>query len=443
MDNRARPFLDDRQAANALAATVPAFRDGPWEILSCRVAQTRRRISRRLLREGGLWLAAVWQLEVRDNASGDRGEQWLYGRFYQGRPPVTEWAHEAASACSIPRFGRPVEWLPEDGLVLWALPNDPVMSALGAFLDPQALAAHLPPPLTPDAGTGVSAQVIRHEPEEHCTARFRVIRDGRAFAFYGKCYADGRWRDARDGLDVLWRQSERDPFAFAVGRPLGVSAGLGALWQAEVQGMPLATELAGRHGGQLIERLADALFRFQQAGPRQGRLETQAESVGLAGKWRKKLVLADASLADAADSVVSLLSAPPLRASADVPVHGDFHVDQMLWTGERIALFDYDNFAIGSPVRDLADCISQLLCRKDDGDWPARAASLLSAYRSLAGDAFDDADFEWHLRLMLMRKAYSFMVRARAGWRGDSARALGLARTGSRALPPNSFETTA
>ena len=443
MDNRARPFLDDRDAAGALAATVPAFRDGPWEILSCRVAQTRRRISRRLLREGGLWLAAVWQLEVRDKASGHHGEQWLYGRFYQGRAPVAEWALEATSACSIPRFGRPVEWLPEDGLVLWALPNDPVMSALGAFLDPQALAAHLPPALTPDDGTGVDARVIRHEPEEHCTARFRVIRDGRCVAFYGKCYADGRWRDARDGLDMLWHQSQRDPFAFEVGRPLGVSAGLGALWQAEVEGTPLATELAGRLGAPVVERLADALFRFQQAGPRQGRLETQAESVGLAGKWRKKLVLADASLADAADAVVSLLSAPPLRASADVPVHGDFHVDQMLWTGERIALFDYDNFAIGSPVRDLADCISQLLCRKDDGDWPARAASLLSAYRSLAGDAFDAADFEWHLRLMLMRKAYSFMVRARAGWRGDSARALGLARTGSRALPPNSFETTA
>ena len=123
MEHLARPFLDDRHAAATLAATVPAFRDGPWQILSCRVAQTRRRVSRRLLREGGLWLAAVWRLEVRDTTSGERGEQWLYGRFYQGRDGTAHWAQEATAACSIPRFGRPVECLPEAGLVLWALPG--------------------------------------------------------------------------------------------------------------------------------------------------------------------------------------------------------------------------------------------------------------------------------------------------------------------------------
>lgn len=436
MESHARPFLDDQQAAAALAQAVPGFGDGTWQILSARVAQSRRRISRRLLQDGGLWLGAVWQLQVRDLATGRCGEQWLYGRFYRGHEPAAQWQQEADRACAMPRFGRPVELLPEAGLVLWALPNDPVMSELGAFLDPAALAVHLPPALAPDAGTAVSATVVRHEPEEHCTARFRCLHKGQALAFYGKCYAGERWRDARDGLDALWHQSENDPQAFFVGRPLGASPRLGAVWQAEVEGAPLATELTLPEGRRLITRLAEALWRFQQAGPRQGPVLTQADAVETAAKWRKKLVLAEPALSDAADPVVSLLHRVPLRSSPEVPVHGDFHVDQMLWTGHRIALFDYDNLAMGSPVRDLADCISQLLCREDAGDWQTLSSQLLADFRAASGKGFDDEDFEWHLRLMLLRKAYSFMVRNRAGWRRRCERALLLALAGMNALPP-------
>ncbi|MCB1906184.1 MAG: phosphotransferase [Rhodocyclaceae bacterium] len=443
MEEIARPFVDHRLAAATLAAALPAYREGRLQILSARVAQSRRRISRRLLREGGMWLGVVWQLQVRDGVSGECGEQWLYGRFYHGPAPLAEWTREAAGAGCVPRFGQPVALLPDAGLVLWALPNDPVISALGTFLDPLAAAAHVPTSLRPDDGTRVVARIVRHEPEEHCTARFQVIHEGCTKALYGKCYADGRWRDARDGLDALWRHAGRDPLAFTVGRPLGASPALGALWQEEVQGRPLAAELRAPHGKRLVVRLADALYRLQRAGPRQGRREPPAESVGLARKWHKKLELADAALAEASAPVLARLATPPLRSTADVTVHGDFHVDQMLWTGERIALFDYDNFAIGSPLRDLADCISQLLCRQDEGDWRAIAGGLLGAYRTRIGDAFDEADFDWHLRLMLMRKAYSFMVRAREGWRGASERALRLAIDGRNALPPKGFEVAA
>ena len=76
-----------------------------------------------------------------------------------------------------------------------------------------------------------------------------------------------------------------------------------------------------------------------------------------------------------------------------------------------------------------------MLCRDDDGDWPSIASDLLAIYRARA-DTLDADDFAWHLRLMLMRKAYSFMVRAREGWRGQCERVLGLALAGCNALPP-------
>ncbi|MCB1955978.1 MAG: phosphotransferase [Rhodocyclaceae bacterium] len=429
-------LLDDERAASLLSGLVPGYREGVWQILSCRVAQTRRRVSRRLLNEGGLSLGVVWQLRVRDPDSGRVGEQWLYGRFFSGEQAPESFLDEAASACAMPRFGRPVEVLPEIGLVLWALPNDPRIRQLSAFLDPAALARHLPPELAPDAGTAVEASIVRHEPEEHCTARFDVRRDGQRQTFFGKCYADDRWRDARDALDTLWRQSVADARAFEVGRPMGASPHLGALWQMAVSGVPLADELLLPDGRWRVEALAAALVRLQDAGPLQGAADGPGEALELAAKWRKKLVLAAPELADAADPVVSLLGRTPQQRGRQVPVHGDFHVDQMLWTGERIALFDYDNFVIGSPMRDLADCISQMLCRDDDGDWTTVAWRLMDAYRRQAPQDFDEEALDWTLRLMLLRKAYSFLVRNREGWQARAERALLLALAGMTALPP-------
>ncbi len=436
MERIARPFLDDAHAATTLSTTVPSYRDGTWQILSCRVAQSRRRISRRLLREGGLWLGVVWQLEVADCDSGRSGEQWLYGRFYHGRQHLQHWRREAAAARAEPRFAAAVDCVPEAGLVLWALPNDPSMGQLATFLEPAALAGHLPSALGPGLAAGTSARIVRHEAEEHCTARFQTVRGGQPSAFYGKCYADQRWLGAHDGLDALWRQAAIDPQAFAVGRPLGSSAELGTVWQDEVRGTALATVLHGSGGGEVIVRLAEALHRFQADGPRQGRATSHSESIELAAKWRKKLLLAEPALAEATDPVLSLLRQAPSGQCREVPVHGDFHIDQMSWNGERIALFDYDNLALGSPMRDLADCISQLLCRADEGHWRAIAARLLLAYLAGCNSGFDDRDFEWHLRLMLMRKAYSFLVRSRRGWREQSRRALEMALAGVEALSP-------
>ena len=41
---------------------------------------------------------------------------------------------------------------------------------------------------------------------------------------------------------------------------------------------------------------------------------------------------------------------------------------------------------------------------------------------------------DWHLRVLLLRKAYSFFVRHRPGWRLRTQRALALADLGLAAL---------
>jgi len=183
--------------------------------------------------------------------------------------------------------------------------------------------------------------------------------------------------------------------------------------------------------------LAAALARLHDDGPTAGRVELLGETLANARKWHKKLVQADARFAIALDPVLTRLEGDAAEPRRRVSTHGDFHADQMMWCDGRIALFDYDNFGLESPARDLADFASQMLCREDGtADWAAVAAGLIARYRALCGGEPDEGELDWHLRLMLLRKAYSCFVRNGAGWQARTTRALAAAQAGIGALPP-------
>ncbi|NMG75573.1 hypothetical protein [Aromatoleum diolicum] len=448
-----RLLTDEVAMTGLLQRGLPGFRDGLARIEGCSVTQSRRRISRRTREQGAPYLGVCYALAVRDTLTGRLGSQSLYAKAYSRGASLDAYRAAWPQHCIVPRFGEPVMHLPEFDMVVWSLPNDPAMAQLPAFLDPVGVRAHLPlarifAAEAAASGASEAAQVeavhiVRHEPEEHCTARFSLRYGDERAAIYGKSYRGEEWRDARDCLAALWRQGGADPQAFIVGRPLGACPILHAVWQREVTGVALAGELAGPAADALLHTLAVALSRLHAGGPLQGRAEPLGETLDTARKWRKKLLQAEPRFAAPLDHILARLEAqedaPPPRMR---PIHGDFHVDQMLWCDGRIALFDYDNFALGAPARDVADFVSQLLCREGEvgegagiADWPAIAVRFITHYRAANGGAPDDRELDWYLRLMLLRKAYSFFVRHRAGWPGRVRRALADAEAGLAALP--------
>ena len=435
--NALSPILtNEEEAAALLARRLPGFREGRWELLSCGIEQSRRRLSRRVRGSAAPWLRVLWRLEVRDRSSGACGVQWMYGKAYSDGDSQAVWKGAHAAACARPRFGTPIEHLADLDLVIWALPNDPALTQLPAFLDPRAVATHLPAAVQPDDGTLPTVSVVRHEPEEHCTAHYRLSCGGQPRVVYGKCYVDSRWRLARDCQVLLWRQGQDDKSSFLVGRPLGSTRALKAVWQEEVIGTPLIERLVGAHGDAALAQLADALLRFQRSAAAQdcARLPEDAP-LDLATKWRNKLVRADARFVTCADAVLHQLARTSPPSGQRVPVHGDCHPDQMLWCDGRIALFDFDNLVLGSPAQDLANFISQLLTREEKGhDWSTLSRCLFEHFRRRTPRPIDADDFEWHLRMALLRKAYSAFVRCRRGWQSRVMHALTLAHCGAALL---------
>jgi len=439
MDNAAL-LTDDSTMVAVLQRSLPGCREGAWDIEACRVAQTRRRISRRTEEFGAPYLGLCYQLSARDARSGRRDTQWLYGKAYSRGMSESAYLDAVPEHCVMPRFGEPVMHVRELDLVLWSLPNDPAMDRLPAFLDAGAVRRHLPLQrlygVAEEQVRLAPPQIVRHEPEEHCTARFAMRHRGRTDAVFGKSYVGEQWRDARDCLDALWRQACADRRAFLVGRPLGASPQLRAVWQDEVDGRPLVDALTGPAADAVIDVLAGALARLHADGPAAGRHELLGETLETARKWRKKLIQADPRFTRMLDALLGRLEHEAREPHCRVPIHGDFHADQMVWCDGRIALFDYDNFALGAPARDLADFVSQLLCREDKaGDWPGIAAALIARYRAHCAGEPTEAELDWHLRLMLLRKAYSAFVRSGSDWQQRTQRALGLAQAGLTALP--------
>lgn len=442
-----RLLTDEIAMTGLLQRSLPGFRDGLARIERCSVTQSRRRISRRTREQGAPFLGVCYALAVRDTRTGHLAEQTLYAKAFSRGASLDAYRAAWPQHCIIPRFGEPVMHLPELDLVVWSLPNDPAMAQLPAFLDAAAIRAHLPLDRifgAAAAHAGVDAvHIVRHEPEEHCTARFALHCGAARATIYGKSYRGEEWRDARDCLEALWREGDADPQAFLVGRPLGSCPPLHVVWQREVSGVPLASQLAGAAPDAVLRTLAVALARLHADGPAPERVESRDDTLDTARKWRKKLLQAEPRFAPLLDTVLSRLEAPAdLPPTRMRPIHGDFHIDQMLWCDGRIALFDYDNFMLGAPARDVADFISQLLYREggrgDEGrvvDRPAVAARFLTHYRAANGGAPDDRELDWYLRLMLLRKAYSFFVRHRPGWPGRVLSALADAQAGVAALP--------
>ena len=77
----------------------------------------------------------------------------------------------------------------------------------------------------------------------------------------------------------------------------------------------------------------------------------------------------------------------PLR-----PIHGDFYADQVVFAGDRVALIDFDEAALGSPAWDLGNFIGHLHYRNlagaiSAGTPEAVGNGLIDGYRAAGGEA--------------------------------------------------------
>ncbi len=375
------------------------------EVRECRVAFTRG--------QDGPRYAVRYDLRLAEPATGHAWDEVVTGvinqkertrRIWTGlrrdAPPAID---ATADRPSLPAFA----YVPDLDMLLQVFPHDYALPALAQLM------AGPPPELAPSLlaafGSGDwrlesdawGAETVRYRPVIRVTVRLSVrasdaaARRAEGRRLYAKVYRDaekGRHGDrAQRGLHD---RVVAGGVPFAVAAPIAYADGLRTLVQGEVSGTPLQSIL--RHKDDPIPAVRDAAravaaFHQLELGPALRSAETKiSRPLQRAQRWLR------AARPDLAREVATILEAVAagLHGEPPRPTHGDLKPHHILVDGDRIALLDFDDLALGDPLHDVANLVANLVQTPS----PDRAAA---ATRAFLEEYFAHVPAAWRARLPL------------------------------------------
>lgn len=307
-------------------------------------------------------------------------------------------AHPGANGPLGP--GRVV--LPELALVISVFPNDAAIPALARLGTPE-LRRKLLRKLFPERSDlwDGTLHTLRYKPERRYVARL-CAPEGQQVQL--KAYARSAWNSAagkgvvsRGRLRVARRLARSKRYriigrewlpgqllsellhtsssaAEAGDRSLQNEGTFSALPAVQTAGTPdLLRERLRQVGATLAEVHAQSSARLQ---PLARHAEAASLSAVAAGIGELRPQLACRVREQVRRLAGRMLDAPPLF----YPIHGDFYAHQVLLDGERIAILDFDEAALGDPAADLGNFIAHL-------EWDSLRGNLNSAAAASAGEA--------------------------------------------------------
>jgi aminoglycoside phosphotransferase (APT) family kinase protein len=374
-------------------------------IEACLDSQALRAHLQTHLREHGA-IEAVRITKARRSASRERHPHPLVFSCeidWHGEATPQRWLgkvhRHGAAAAAAP--GSPALHVPELDLLLWPWPLDPGLPQLPALLDPGAVQPLWDAP-------AARVETLRYEPEKR--ALLRYTRDDGA-TLYAKTYADGRAEAV--ARRFAWMAAHDGPHAPRVAPPLAHGSPE-TLWQPAVSGTPLPEVMREDGDGSWVQPLAGALAVLHTAPAELAGTTPRSVAHWLREVQRRRTKIARAcpELAPQVDAVAEAITqaAGTLPPVASGLIHGDCHPDQVWFDDGRIVLFDFDEFALGDPMEDLAEFLVKWPQVPQGGTW---ATVWLGAYAQAAPQCFCRTRLAWHMavqQLLQASRAFVFQV---------------------------------
>jgi hypothetical protein len=413
---------DPEQLRDVLQRGLAGFHNGASRIDAVRVSKVRRTSS---LRRNPHPISMCLDLDVRDAASGKLSVQRLYGKAFRGGASLSAFAAADRTTLVMPAIGAALSHVEKLDMLVWAWPNDPSLPQLGALVDPSRLTGHLPDAVRALGNTIDWVEVLRYEPERRATLRC-ALNSASAPAppsvVYGKTFCD---QEAAQTLlrrfEYFWQLALADSAAPWVAQPLGWDRATRTLWQSAAPGQPLMAVAKSAEATLEFERIGSALAKLHLAALPVRENRTTAHWLAEIRRRVQKIGRAAPHLASRAHAIAATLEAATMRLPRvrQTLIHGDFHPEQVWLHGDRVVFFDFDEFALGNPMEDLAEFIVKLeqLCSS-----PRRCErqvnSLIASYRAAAPRFFNAQWLQWHRAVQTLLQASRAFVYQEPGWRG-------------------------
>jgi len=392
VDQRIETCLDARAMQAVLQKTLPACASGALSIDSISISKVRRSSSRQ---RNPNPLTLCYELSLRDLASGRTSTETYYGKVYRDGT-ASDVANDIQVQC-----------VPSLDLLLWRWPADPGLPQLPALLDLQQTC-----PWWGKAAEQVVA--LRHVPEDRATLRYSRRTSKGEEHLYAKTFCDGRASAVHERFRYFWTMSQLGAQFPVVAQPLAHHPETHTFWQSQAPGVPLVQIVGGSGEAGLPDRVAHALSLMHAAplslaGPLpRDRVHALTEVRRRQKKISRtvpELELRVARLADALEMASRQLPEPPIGL-----IHGDCHPEQFWVAHGQVVLFDFDEFALGDPMEDLAAFVTKVSLLSGG---PAFATAMLAAYSRHAPTRFDGRRLHWHLavqQLLQAGRAFVFQV---------------------------------
>ncbi|EHR72771.1 putative aminoglycoside phosphotransferase [Burkholderiales bacterium JOSHI_001] len=419
--------LDGQAMAQRFATLLPECLHEGWRVQAVRTDKVRRSSS---IHRNPVPMTLVYDVQLQHPVTQASVSRSFFAKMF--RHGASADARDGAT---------PTLHLPELDLLLWAWPHDPGLPQLGALLNPRAAddwwgrRAH-------------SAQALRYEPEVRASLCYSTAaQDGPVHRLFAKTFFDARGQIIHRRFSHFWDQAQLKPLAPLVAQPMGYCDITHTVWQAEAPGQPLTQVLPLLDADALRllpGRLVHALAAVHGA-PRAllGTLvRDQPHWLREVQRRRNKIARVAPELAGRAADVARRIEAAADRLApfAATVIHGDFHPDQVWLHGDRVVLFDFDEFVLGDPMEDLAEFVTKLGTSGRAGEL---GPLMLAAYAQQQGEHFDLSRLRWHLAVQSLLQAGRAFKFQRVDWRGEVRQHLQRAAALTDLESPSPIEVAA
>lgn len=400
--NDQRPGMDTCLDPVAMRDMLQAWLPGGQAIARVHIGKVRRSASRHRHPNP---LTLVYETELHSG-----GSRRYYAKVY--RHGASLQALHGSAALPVP----PLDML------LWAWPADPALPQLPELLDGRRALAWLDGDNSPSPA---EVELLAYEPEQRATLRY--TRGDRVV--YAKTFSDDRGARIHERFAHFWSLAQQDDDAPAVAQPLGWRAGTRSIWQGRAPGEPLVQVLGSVLPRRLPVRLARAMAALHAQSLPTDAMHDPAHWLREVRRREQKISRALPALAGRvaalADAIERAAFALPLPLTG--LIHGDFHAGQVgvqADATQRIVFHDFDEFALGDPMEDLAAFVTRLPVDRA----PAEVGALvIAAYAQEAPERFGRRRLQWHLAVQMLLQASRAFVFQIDGWRDELERRLARA----------------
>ena len=408
-------FMDAQKMQALFQDELPDCSSGDWKIIDCKIQHPRFKTYLNPKSRDKSFLALAYYLKGVNEQTKQTDERILYVKAYlAGRSQI-----EYQKACDQAKNLRPTTVLHLDkyGIIGWFFPYDPALPMLHKVLD-RAFAENylmkflllqqrgLSPVIR-----GLDIDIVNYRPEIRCTYRYDYQGlSGNKKTIFGKSFADNKGAEIQRRIVILNQHTKTYPGGFTFPPPLGYDENLNTLWLEGLAGQPLLEQLDETNARLLMVQVANNLLDFQSVKIPGLAVISEANMLAEIQKKILKLQNAFPSIAQRFENILTLLR----RGQEDLPdlpcrlSHGDFHIQQLLWMKDkRIALFDFDELVLASPLMDLANFSADLYALNlGQVLTESLVNSLLCGYQEFSAEAVNEKVFIWHIQLQLLTRAY-------------------------------------